>query len=81
MLKTASLMVMLVAAPAFAQEQGGAARTDLATIKKLLAQAASTLRKEAPADLALGVAQVNLSGEVAAALHARPAAGLKVAPR
>lgn len=78
MLKPAALMVMLVAAaPAFAQE---GARTDVATVKKLVAQAATLFKRE-PADLALAVAQVNLSSEIEQALHARPAPALKVAPR
>ncbi|HEX6839740.1 MAG TPA: hypothetical protein VF334_24355 [Polyangia bacterium] len=78
MLKSAALMVMLVAAaPAFAQE---GARTDVATVKKLVVQAAALVKRE-PADLALALAQVNLSGEIEQALHARPAPALKVAPR
>ena len=79
MLKSAALMVMLVAAaPAFAQE---GARTDVATVKKLVAQAAASLTKREPADLALALVQVNLYGEIEQALHARPAPALKVAPR
>ena len=79
MLKSVALMVTLVAAaPAFAQE---GARTDVATVKKLVAQAAATLCQRQPADLALAIAQVNLSGEIEHALHARPAPALKVAPR
>lgn len=78
MLNSAALMVMLVAAaPAFAQE---GARTDVATVKKLAAQAASLMKRE-PADLALALVQVNLYGEIGQALHARPAPALKVAPR
>ena len=78
MLKSAALMVMLVAAaPAFAQE---GARTDVATVRKLVADAASLLKRE-PADVALALVQVNLCGEIEQALHARPAPALKVAPR
>ncbi len=77
MLKSAALMVMLVAAPAFAQERP---RTEVATVKTLVAQAA-TLLGQKPADLALALARVNLSDEVAGALRARPATALKVAPR
>jgi hypothetical protein len=78
MLKSAALMVMLVAAaPGFAQE---GARTDVATVKKLVVQAAALLKRE-PADLAMGLAQVNLSGEIEQALRAPSAARLKVAPR
>ena len=77
MLKSAAFMVMLVAAaPGFAQE---GARTDVATVKKLVVQAAALL-KRAPVDLAMAVAQVNLSGEIEQALHTPPAARLKVAP-
>ncbi|MCU1277531.1 MAG: hypothetical protein JWM53_1077 [bacterium] len=78
MLKSAALLVMLVATPALAQE---GARTDVATVRKLIAQAATLIARRAPADLALAVAQVNLGDEVRSALVARPAAGLKVAPR
>ena len=79
MLKSAAFMVMLVAAaPGFAQE--GGARTDVATVKKLLVQAAGLLKRE-PADLAMGLAQVNLSGEIEQALRTPAAARLKVAPR
>jgi hypothetical protein len=78
MLKSAALMVMLVATPALAQE---GARTDLATLRKLVGQAASLLERKAPADLALAVAQVNVSDEVRTALSARPAGALKSAPR
>ena len=78
MLKSAAFMVMLVAAaPGFAQE---GARTDVATVKKLLVQAAGLLKRE-PADLAMGLAQVNLSGEIEQALRTPSAARLKVAPR
>ncbi|HEX8950797.1 MAG TPA: hypothetical protein VF945_03080 [Polyangia bacterium] len=78
MLKAAALAVLLVAAaPAFAQE---GPRTDVTTVKRLVAQAASLCKRE-PADLALALARVNLSGELEQALRARPAAGLKVAPR
>jgi len=78
MLKSAALMVMLVAAaPGFAQED---ARTDVATVKKLVIQAAALLKRE-PADLAMGLAQVNLSGEIEQALRTPSAAHLKVAPR
>ena len=78
MLKPVAFLVMLVsAAPAFAQEGG---RTDVATVKKLVAQAAGLLKRE-PADLALAVAQVDLAGEIGRALQAPPAARLKVAPR
>jgi len=79
MLKTVAIMLSLsAAAPAFAQE---GARTDFATVKRLVAQAAAALTKSQPADLALAVAQVNVADEVAAALKTRPAPGLKVAPR
>jgi hypothetical protein len=77
MLKSAGLLVMLVAAPAFAQE---GARTDVAAVKKLLAQAAGLVKRE-PADLALAVAQVDLSSEIERALHASSGTRLKVAPR
>ena len=78
MLKSAALMVMLVAAPAFADE---GARADVATLRSLVVRAAKLLQREQQADLALAVAQVNLSDEVEAALRVRPAAVLKVAPR
>jgi hypothetical protein len=79
MLKTVAIMLSLsAAAPAFAQE---GARTDFATVKKLVAQAAAALTKHEPADLALAIAQVSVTDEVAAALRTRPAPGLKVAPR
>lgn len=78
MLKSAALMVMLVAAaPGFAQE---GARTDVAALKKLVVQAAALVKRD-PVDLAMAVAQVNLSGEVEQALRTRPAPALKVAPR
>ncbi|MCU1277622.1 MAG: hypothetical protein JWM53_1168, partial [bacterium] len=70
--------VLLVAAPAVAQE---GARTDLATVRTLVAQAAQLIKREDPIDLARAIAQVNLSVEVQTALRTRPAAGLKVAPR
>jgi len=79
MLKTVALMLSLsAAAPAFAQE---GARTDFATVKKLVAQAAAALTHREPADLALAVAQVNVTDEVAAALKTRRAPDLKAAPR
>jgi hypothetical protein len=79
MLKSAVLTVMLVAAPAFAQE--AAPRTDFATLQKLATQAAKLVQRQ-PADLTLGVAQVSLCDEVAQAMRterARPTR-LKVAP-
>ncbi len=80
MLKSAVALVMLVAAPAFAQE---APRADLATLQKLVVQASKLLDRQ-PADLSLAVAQVNLCDEIAQAarqerLH--PTTRLKVAPR
>jgi hypothetical protein len=79
MLKPVAILISLsAAAPALAQE---GARTDFATVKRLVVQAASALSKREPADLALAVAQVNLGDEVAAALKTRPAPGLKVSPR
>lgn len=77
MLKSAALVVMLVAAPAVARE---GARTDLTTLRTLIVQVAKLVERP-PVDLALAVAQVNLSDEVRTALHARPAAALKAAPR
>ena len=78
MLRSAALLVTVVAAtPALAQE---GARTDVATVKKLVAQAATVARR-GPVELALGLVQVNLSCEIEQALHARPAPALKVAPR
>ncbi len=78
MLKTAALLVTVAAAaPAFAQE---GARTDVATVKKLIGQAATLVRRD-PAELALGLVQVSLPAEIEQALHARPAPALKVAPR
>jgi hypothetical protein len=70
MLKSAALLVMLVAAPAFAQERP---RTDLATVRNLAAQVLRAIEARTPADSALAVAQVSISDEVAAALRARPA--------
>jgi hypothetical protein len=79
MFKSVAIMLSLsAAAPAFAQE---GARTDFATVKKLVAQAAAALTRRDPADLALSVAQVNVTDQVAQALKARPAPGLKVSPR
>ena len=78
MLKSAALMVMLVAAPAFADE---GARADVATLRNLVVRAARLIQREQPADLALAVAQVNVSDEVAASLRVRPAAVPKLAPR
>ena len=79
MLKSVAILLSLsAAAPAFAQE---GARTDFATVKKLVAQAAAALTRREPADLALSIAQVNVSDEVAAALKTRRTPDLKVAPR
>jgi len=78
MLKSAAFMVMLVAAaPGFAQE---GARTDVATVKKLVTEAASLFKRQ-PVDLALAITQVNLSGEIEQALRPAPGTRLKVAPR
>ncbi len=80
MLKSAVAVMMLLAAPAFAQE---AARTDLATLQKLAAQAGKLLERQ-PADLALAVAQTNLCDEIAQATRQermRSTTRLKVAPR
>jgi hypothetical protein len=71
MLKSAALMVMLVAAPALAEE---GARTDLATLRGLVVQAVRLVERRPPADLALAVAQVNLGDEIQSALRTRPAA-------
>ncbi|HWE30731.1 MAG TPA: hypothetical protein VHB97_22140 [Polyangia bacterium] len=79
MLKSAAFLVMIVAAAPAAIAQEGA-RADIATVKKLVAQAAMLLKRD-PADLALAVAQPSLADEVAQALRARPAPALKVAPR
>ena len=79
MLKPAAFLVMLVAAaPGFAQE--GPRTADVATVKKLVAQAAALFKRE-PADLAMGLAEVNLSDEIERALHAPSGSRLKVAPR
>jgi hypothetical protein len=79
MLKPVALMVMLVAAPALAEE---GARTDVATLRGLVVQAARLIERRSPADLALAVAQVNLGDEMKSALRARPtAAALKPASR
>ena len=80
MLKSAALLVMLVATPALAQE-GSTARTDFATLKKLFVQAESAVTTRQPSDVALGLAQVNLSDEIAQALHAPRENRLKVSPR
>jgi hypothetical protein len=72
MLKAAAFMVMLVAAPALALAEEGA-RTDVTTLRTLVMQAARLVQQKPPADLALAVAQVDLSHEIAAALHTRPA--------
>ncbi|HXU73803.1 MAG TPA: hypothetical protein VN947_31000 [Polyangia bacterium] len=80
MLKSAALLVMLVATPALAQ-QGATARTDFATLKKLFVQAESALTTRSPNDVALGLAQVNLSDEIAQALRAPRENRLKVSPR
>jgi hypothetical protein len=79
MLKTVALLLSVsAAAPAFAEE---GARTDFATVKNLVAQAAAALTRREPADLALAVAQVNVTDEVARALKTRRTPGLKVSPR
>ena len=79
MLKSAALLVMLVAAPAFAEERP---RTDLATVRNLAVQMIRAIEARTPAQSALAVAQVSVSDEVAAALRARPAADpLKPASR
>jgi hypothetical protein len=78
MLKSAALLVMLVAAPAFAQE---GARTDFATVKKLAEEAVAAVRAHTPAETALSLAQVNLSDEIAHALRTPHGERLKVAPR
>lgn len=78
MLKSAALLVTIVATvPAFAQEGGHA---DVATIKKLVAQAATLVRRD-PSEVALALVQGNLPGELEQALHARPAPALKAARR
>ena len=77
MLKSAALLVMLVAAPAFAEE----ARTDLATVKQLVAQATSAVTKRSPAETALLLARPSLSDEIAQALRAPRENRLKVATR
>ncbi len=78
MLKSAALLLTLAAAaPAFAQE---GARTDVATVKKLVADAVALCMRD-PGDLAVALAQVNLSTEIEQALHTPRAARLKVAPR
>jgi hypothetical protein len=79
MLKSAALLVMLVSAPALAQE--GNARTDFATLKKLFTEIGSTVVKHAPGELALGVASVNVSDEIAQAIRTPRENRLKVAPR
>jgi hypothetical protein len=81
MLKSAALLVMLVAAPAFADAAVAAPRTDVATVKRLLAEAATLLQHRAPVDLALAVADVNVTTEVEQALRAPAGVRLKVAPR
>ena len=81
MLKSAVAFVMLVAAPAFAQE--GGARIDFAALKQLATQAAKLVDRQ-PADLTLAVAQVSVCDEFAQAVRterARPTQRLKVAPR
>ncbi len=78
MLKSAALLLaVLTFAPAFAQE---GARTDVAALKKLAAEAVA-LCSRGPAELALSVVQPDLTTEVAQVLHAHPAPRLKVAPR
>jgi hypothetical protein len=77
MLKSAALLVMLVAAPAFAEE----GRTDLATLKQLVAQTSAAIGKRTPSQAALLVAQPSLSDEIAQALRAPRENRLKVAPR
>jgi hypothetical protein len=69
MLKSALFTVMLVAAPAFAQE---GARTDFATLQKLATQAAKLLDRQ-PGELTLAIAQVNVTDELAQALRAERA--------
>jgi len=78
MLKSAALLVMFVAAPAVAQE---GARTDFATVKKLVLETAAAVGQRTPTEAALALAQVNLSDEIAHALHAPRENRLKVAPR
>ncbi|HEY2745254.1 MAG TPA: hypothetical protein VGL86_11545 [Polyangia bacterium] len=69
---------MFAATPAFAQE---GARTDLATIKKLVSQAANALSARGPGAAMLSLAQPNLSDEIVQALHTPRENRLKVAPR
>jgi len=66
MLKSALVAVMLVAAPAFAQEGG---RVDFATLKALATQAAKLVERQ-PADLTMAVAEVSVADEVAHAIRA-----------
>ena len=81
MLKSAAALVMLVAAPAFAQE--GGARIDFAALKAL-ATAAAKLVDRQPGAVTLSVAQVNICDDFAQAVRTervRQAQRLKVAPR
>ena len=79
MLKTVAIMLSLsAAAPAFAQE---GARTDFATVKKLVVEATAALTREQPAGLALSMVQFNFTDQVAQALKTPPAPALKVSPR
>ena len=79
MLKSVAILISLsAAAPAFAQE---GARTDFATVKKLVAEAAAALTKQEPAGLALSMVQFNFTDQVAQALKTPPAPALKVSPR
>ena len=79
MLKTVAILLSLSAvAPALAEEP---AHTDFATVKKLVAQAAAALTHREPTDLALSVAQVSISDEVAHALKSAPTTRLKASPR
>jgi hypothetical protein len=65
MLKSALVAVMLVAAPAFAQEP----RADFAAVKALVAQAVEIAKRpEAP---------ISVTDEVAKQLHRAPATRLK----
>ncbi|HEY1585063.1 MAG TPA: hypothetical protein VGH63_05195 [Polyangia bacterium] len=77
-MKSVAMVVMLAAAPAFAQEGG---HTDFATIKNLIAQAAGALTARGPGSAALSLAQPRLSDEIAQVLRAPRENRLKVAPR
>ena len=78
MLKSAAIFVMLAATPALAQE---GTHTDLATVKKLIAQVGSAVVRHTPAESALALAQVSLSDEIAQAVRTPHENRLKVAPR